>query len=315
MKTGRCFVTGGAGFIGSYLVDRLAERGAVTVYDNLSSGKKKFIERHLSRKDFKFVRADLLDLDALKEAIKGHDLVFHLAASPDVRAGIRDTDLDLRQGTLATYNVLEAMRVNKIGKIAFASSSTVYGETPVKPIPEDYGPLQPISLYGASKLAGEGLITAFCHLYGMQAWIFRFANVAGARATHGVIFDLINKIRQNPAEVEVLGTGTQAKPYIYVEDCVDGILWGVKHSIEKVNVFNLGTGTFTSVSTIAQMLVREMKLGKVKLEYTGGERGWPGDVPQVRFDTSRLERLGWKAKYTSSEAVLKAIRDILGKSD
>lgn len=314
MKTGKYFVTGGAGFIGSYLIDRLAERGAVTVYDNLSSGKKEFIEHHLGRKDFKFVPADLLDLDALKEAIRGHDLVFHMAANPDVRAGIRDTDLDLRQGALATYNVLEAMRVNGIGKMVFASSSTVYGETPVKPISEDYGPLQPISLYGASKLAGEGLITAFCHLYGMQAWIFRFANVAGARATHGVIFDLMNKIKQNPREIEVLGTGTQAKPYIYVEDCVDGILWGVEHSNEKVNVFNLGTASFTSVSTIARMLLKEMKLSEVKLKYTGDERGWPGDVPQVRFDTSRMERLGWKAKYSSDEAVLKAIRNILGKS-
>lgn len=310
----RYFVTGGAGFIGSHLVDKLTDMGAVTVYDNLSSGKKEFIERHLDREGFQFIQADLLEFETLGRSIKDHDIVFHMAANPEARAGIEDTNLDLKQGTIATYNVLEAMRLNGIKKIVFASSSTVYGETPIEPIPEDYGPLQPISLYGANKLACEGLISAFCHLFDMQAWIFRFANVVGARATHGVIFDFINKLERNSGELEILGNGTQEKPYIHVGDCVEGILYSFQYSNGQVNVFNLGTYTSTSVSTIARMLIEEIGLVNVKFKYTGGSRGWPGDVPQVRFDTSRMERLGWKPKYTSNEAVRKAIKDILGKS-
>jgi len=308
------FVTGGAGFIGSHLVDRLLDIGSVTAYDNLSSGRKEFISQHLDRDGFHFIQADLLEPDILKKAMKDYDIVFHLAANPEARAGINETDIDLKQGTIATYNVLEAMRLNNIKKIVFASSSTVYGETPVKPIPEDYSPLQPISLYGASKLACEGLITAFCHLFNMQAWIFRLANVMGDRATHGIIFDLINKLKQNPRELEILGDGTQEKPYIHVDDCVEGILYGLQHSNGQVNIFNLGCSSSTRVSTIARMLVEEMGLQDIELKYTGGERGWPGDVPQVRFDTSKMERLGWKPRYSSDEAVRKAIRDILKSS-
>ena len=190
----RYFVTGGAGFIGSHLVDNLVNMGAVTVYDNLSSGKKEFIQPHLDRDGFRFVQADLLDRDRLTKAIKDCEVVFHLAANPEIRAGTQDTELDLKQGTIATYNVLEAMRLNGLKRIVFASSSAVYGETPVQPIPEDYGPLQPISLYGASKLASEGLITTFCNLFNMQTWIFRLANVVGKRATHGVIIDFIGSV-------------------------------------------------------------------------------------------------------------------------
>lgn len=309
------FISGGAGFIGSHLVDRLVSMGDVTVYDNLSSGKMEFIEHHLSGDNLHFIPADLLELGTLKEAMGNQDVVFHMAANPETRAGIKETDLDLKQGIITTYNVLEAMRVNQIKKIVFASSSTVYGETPAKPVAENYGPLQPISLYGASKLAGEGLITAFCHLFGMEAWIFRFANVVGARATHGVIFDFINKLRQNPGQLEILGDGTQKKPYIHVGDCVEGILLGLEHSAEPVNVFNLGHLSVTSVATIAAMVVEEMGLINVKFRYTGGDRGWPGDVPQVCLDVTKLEKLRWKARYTSDEAVRRAIREILGKPD
>lgn len=310
----RYFVTGGAGFISSHLVDRLVEMGEVAVYDNLSSGRKKFIKHHLGRDNFRFIEADLLELDTLKGAMRDHDVVFHMAANPDARVGIDNTNLDLEQGTVATYNVLEAMRVNGVRKIVFASSSTVYGETPVKPIPEDYGPLHPISLYGASKLAGEGLITAFCHLFAMQAWVFRFANVVGPRTTHGVIFDLVNKLKQNPEKLEILGDGTQEKPYIHVEDCVAAILYGLQHSNNQVNVFNLGCSTVTKVTMIARIVVKEMRLNNIGFRYTGGDRGWPGDVPRVRFDTSKMEGLGWKPRYSSDEAVAKAVRDILGKS-
>jgi len=309
----RYFIAGGAGFIGSHLVDSLVSMGEVTVYDNLSSGKQEFIQHYLKRDGFRFVKADLLDWDSLAGAIKDSDIVFHMAANPEVRTGRLDTELDLKQGTIATYNVLETMRLHGIKRIVFASSSTVYGETAGQPIPEDYGPLQPISLYGASKLASEGLITAFCHLFGMQAWLFRFANVVGDRATHGVIFDFINKLKQNPEELEILGDGTQKKPYIYVRDCVDGILYGFQHSDGQANVFNLGNRDTTSVTTIGRMLIESLGLTNVRLKYTGGNRGWPGDVPQVRLDTTRMEKLGWKPKYTSDEAIRLAIKEILGK--
>jgi UDP-glucose 4-epimerase len=310
----RCFVTGGAGFIGSHLVDRLiAEGNQVTVFDNLSSGKKEFIEQHIGKGDFKLIKADLLDLDKVKETMRRHDVVFHLAANPEARWGIENTELDLKQETIATYNVLEAMRVNGVKKIVFASSGTIYGETPVIPLPEDYGPALPISLYGAGKLASEGLVSAFCGTFDMQAWIFRFANVVGKRTTHGVIFDFIQKLKQNPSKLEILGDGKQCKPYLHVDDCVDGILFGFKNSHDKVNVFNLGCPTATDVTTIAKMLVEEMGLSEVNFKYTGGDRGWPGDVPQVRFSVQKMNNLGWKARHTSDEAVRKAIRDILHK--
>jgi len=308
----RYFITGGAGFIGSHLVDRLISSGEVTVYDNLSSGKKEFIQQHSGDSNLRFIQADLLDCDTLNKAIVDHDIVFHLAANPDVRAGSMNTNLDLQQGTMTTHNVLEAMRVNKISKIVFASSSTVYGEAGTKRVDEDYGPLLPISLYGASKLACEGLISAFCHLFDMQAWIFRFANVVGARASHGVIFDFVNKLKQNPRELEILGDGTQEKPYLYIDDCIDGILFGLKHSQERVNVLNLGSDSSTNVTAIANMVVEAMGLSGVKSIYTGGKRGWRGDVPQVRYDIARITRLGWRPKFNSDGAVKEAIRDILG---
>jgi len=313
-KAMKYFVTGGAGFIGSHLVDRLISEGhEITVYDNLSSGSKVFAQHHFGKKGFQLIEADLLDFNTLKEAIANQDVIFHLAANPEARLGIENTKLDLKQETIATYNVLETMRLNRIRKIVFASSGTIYGETPVIPLPEDYGPVLPISLYGAGKLASEGLISAFCHTFDMQAWIFRFANIVGERTTHGVIFDFINKLKQNPQELEILGDGRQCKPYLHVEDCLDGIIYGFRNSHDKVNVFNLGCSTATDVTTIARMLVDEMNLKAVKFRYTGGDRGWPGDVPQVRFNVDKINSLGWKAKYTSDEAVRKAIKDILRK--
>lgn len=313
-KAMKYFATGGAGFIGSHLVDQLTSQGhEVTVYDNISSGRRDFVQHHFGKKHFQLIEADLLDFNSLKEAIANHDVIFHLAANPEARLGIENTELDLKQETIATYNVLEAMRVNGIKKIVFSSSGCIYGETPVIPLPEDYGPVLPISLYGAGKLASEGLISAFCHTFDMQAWIFRFANIVGGRTTHGVIFDFINKLKRNPQELEILGDGKQCKPYLHVKDCVDGIIYGFRNSHDKVNVFNLGCSTATDVTTIARMLVDEMGLKAVKFRYTGGDRGWPGDVPQVRFNVDKINSLGWKAKYTSDEAVRKAIKDILRK--
>ena len=306
----KCFVTGGAGFVGSHLVDELMKEHSVTVYDNLSLGKEKHISHHLKNRKFRFIKEDLLDLEVLKKAIEGHDVVFHLAANSDI-SNNKVTDIDLKKGTLATYNVLEAMRLNSVKKIVFSSTSSIYGEAKAKPTPEDYGPLLPISFYGASKLACEGLISAFCHNFKMQAWIFRFANIAGERGTHGVIVDFIRKLEKNNKEMEILGNGEQAKPYLYVKDCVDGMIYGFHNSSDEVNYFNLSSDGSTSVRKIASILVEEMGLKDVKFNFTGTSRGWTGDVPKVEMDTRKLARLGWKSRLSSDESLRKAVRELL----
>src|SRR4030067_2169815 len=225
----KIIVTGGAGFIGSNLVDRLLLRGnEVIVIDNLSSGKMEFLKEHIENPDFKFIRLDLLKLDDLKKTVKDADAVFHLAANPDVRLGASDTKVHLEQNIIVTYNLLEAMRVNKIKNILFTSTSTIYGEATIIPTPENYGPLVPISLYGASKLACEALITSYCSTFDMRSWIFRFANIVGERGTHGIIIDFINKLRKNPEILEILGDGKQNKSYIHVYDCVEAILFAME---------------------------------------------------------------------------------------
>ena len=307
----RYFITGGAGFIGSHLADRLVETGKVTVYDNLSSGKLRFIKDHLGKDNFNFIQGDLLDTGKLRGAIAGHDVVFHLAANPEVRAGIEATDLDLREGPTATWSVLEAMRLSHIKKLVFTSSSTVYGDAGTTVVTEDYGPLVPISLYGASKVASEALISAFCHLFDMQAWCFRLANVVGARLTHGVIYDFIGKLKRDPKHLEILGDGRQQKPYLHVFDCVSGMLFGVAHAQEMFNVFNLGPSSSTSVTAIASMVAETMGLPGVKFEFTGGKQGWWGDVPQVRLDATRIKRLGWEPGYSSVEAVERAVKEMV----
>jgi len=307
----RSFVTGGAGFIGSHLVDRLVEKGEVTVYDNFSLGQKEYIKQHLGRKGFRVCAADVLDFPTLKEAMKGHDCVFHISASNNIAGGLEQTDLDLKQGTMATYNVLEAMRQNGIKRIVYSSSATVYGNPKVFPTPEDYGPLLTVSLYGASKLASEGLIYAYSNLFGLQAWIFRFGNVSGSRATHAVLFDFINKLRKNPRELEILGDGQQKRPFFVVQDCVDGMLFGLEHAKDPVNVFNLGVSSMTDITTVARILVEEMGLGDVTFKYTGGPLGFPGDVPKVSLDVEKMARLGWRTRYDSTQAVRQAIRNML----
>jgi UDP-glucose 4-epimerase len=310
----KCLVTGGAGFIGSHLVDRLLEKGNdVRVFDNLSSGRKDFLASAMKKKGFEFVEADLLDIEKVTASMKGIDMVFHIAANPDIRYGTTQTDVDLNQGTIATYNVLEAMRRCGVKKIAFSSSSTIYGEATKIPVPEDYGPVMPISLYGASKLAAEGLITSFCGTFEMQAWIFRFANIIGSRGTHGVIIDFINKLEKNPKELEVLGDGTQSKSYLLVEECVDGIMFALENSKEKVNIFNLGCEDWVTVARIAEIVVGELGLKGVELKYTGGKRGWMGDVPKIMLAPAKLGKLGWKAKHSSDEAVVLATRAVINE--
>jgi len=311
-KVKSCFVTGGAGFIGSHLVNKLVEKDCiVTVYDNLSSGKLEFINRHMSRNYFKLIQADLLDFKALKQALSGYDLVFHLAANPDVRAGIHNTNLDLKTGTIATYNVLEAMRLNGIGKLVFVSSSAVYGDAHLSLVSEHHGPLVPISLYGASKLASEGLISAFCNLFDMQGWVYRLANAVGPRLTHGVIFDFMNKLKRDPKRLEILGDGTQQKSYIHVDDCINGIFFGLENSKEMFNIFNLSSCSTTNVVDIADIVVKSLRLEEVEFTYTGGTSGWPGDVPQINLDTLKINQLGWKPKYTSYEAVYHTVQSLL----
>jgi UDP-glucose 4-epimerase len=311
----KIFVTGGAGFIGSHVIDKLIEKGnTVTVYDNLSSGDKQFIKQHFENKNFRFIKADLLNLKKLKKEIENHDVVFHIAANPHVRLGEKQTDLDLKQGIITTYNILEAMRLNNIKKIVFSSSSVVYGETSQMALPETYGPTLPISFYGAGKLGAEGLISAFCGTFDFQAWIYRFANIVGVRGTHGVIVDFIDKLRKNPNELEILGDGKQQKPYLHVSDCVDAIIFGFEKSHEPLNLFNISCDTSTTVARIAEILTEEMSLKNVKFKYTGGKRGWKGDVPRFQLDASKINRLGWKAKYTSDEAIRKSIRELLDKN-
>ncbi len=305
----RYLVTGGAGFIGSHLTERLLDEGhAVTVFDNFSLGRREFV--HPSAK---LVEADLLELDAVERAMDGHDAVFHLAANSDIDFGRKRSDHDLKQGTLATYNVLEAMRRRGVKKLVFSSTSAVYGETPAISLPETYGPLLPISLYGASKLACEGLISAFAHNYGQQAWVYRFANVVGANATHGAIFDFARKLKKDPKRLEVLGDGSQSKPYLLAEDVVDGILFAFAKADDAVNLFNLACPGGTSVAAIAQIVVEAAGLPGAQISYTGGKRGWVGDVPFVRMDPAKLEKLGWKARHDSTEAVRLAAKAIVAQ--
>ncbi|HIJ99123.1 TPA: NAD-dependent epimerase/dehydratase family protein, partial [archaeon] len=253
------FITGGAGFIGSHLVDELISNheNSIVVYDDLSSGKRECIKHHFLKKNFRFVKGDLLDLKKLKKAARGSEFVYHLAANPDIQYGIKNTKTDLEQNTIATYNILEAMRLNKIEKIAFASTSAIYGEPKIFPTPEDYGPLLPISLYGASKLACESLVTAYCGTFGFQSWILRFANIIGPRSTHGVIFDFISKLKKNKNELEILGDGNQKKSYLHVYDLIEGMQFAIENSNNSVNVFNLGSDDQIIVKEIANILIKE----------------------------------------------------------
>jgi len=306
-------ISGGAGFIGSHMVDALIGQNEVTVFDNFSSGKMEHLAHHGTNAALRIVEGDLSDLHQIAEAVAGHDAAIHFASNPDIARGMTETDLDIRQGTLLTYNLLEAMRLNGVNKLLYASGSGVYGDVGVTPTAEDFGPLLPISLYGASKLACEGLISAFCGQFGLQAWMFRFANVVGRRQTHGVGFDFIRRLREDPARLPILGDGTQSKSYIHVSDVIRAMLYVSNHATETVNVLNVATEDYIDVTSIAKIVIEEMELKDVKLEYSGGDRGWKGDVPKVRFVLDKIHALGWSAQLNTKEAITKSIREMLGR--
>lgn len=315
-KSAKVLVTGGAGFIGSHLVDALMNKGAiVTVLDNLSTGLMDNIAQWIKHSRFNFVEGDCLNQRDIGEAMEGCELVFHLAANPEVRVGGVDTKVDFEQNIVATYNVLEGMRKSKTAKImVFASTSTVYGDAKILPTPEEYRPLEPISLYGASKLACEALVSGYCHMFDMRGVIYRFANIVGSRSRHGVVWDFVQKLLRDPKELEILGDGTQTKSYLLVSDCIDAFLFGLEHASERVEIYNIGSEDQITVTEIAETLVEEMGLRDVEFHYTGGVeggRGWIGDVKIMLLDISKLKKLGWKPRHNSVESVRIAVNHIL----
>jgi UDP-glucose 4-epimerase len=317
-KEKRVLVTGGAGFIGSSLCKKLASSGCyVVIFDDFSSGKYENVEDILKEYADKtcLLRGDCKKPSGVKKAVSDIDVVFHFAANPEVRLELNDPKNCFEQNVYATHVLLEALRqTHDVEKVVFASTSTVYGDADVFPTNESYGPLKPISIYGASKLAAEALISSYAYLYNFTAVIFRLANIIGSKSQHGVVPDFINKLRKNEKELEILGDGTQCKSYLYINDCVNAILTGCEESSSRIEIFNVGSEDGVAVTRIAETVVEEMGLKNVKFNFTGGVdggRGWKGDVKKMLLDVSKLKLLGWKPKCKSEEAVRKATKRIL----
>jgi UDP-glucose 4-epimerase len=301
-------VTGGAGFIGSHLVDALVSQGRkVVVIDSLRDGRREYIARHIDDGSIRFIHCDLLD-GGWQDSLNGAARVWHLAADPDVRQSAATPDSAMRNNVIVTYRVLEAMREHHVPDLVFTSTSTIYGDAAVIPTPEDYTQPEPISVYGASKLACEALISAYSHSFGMRSWRFRFANIIGPRSGHGVIVDFVKKLRKNPRELEILGDGKQTKSYLDVHECVDAMLFAVSRAQDAVNTFNIGSEDWVDVRTIADIIVEEMQISGVKYRLTGGDRGWVGDVPRMQLSVERLKALGWKPRLGSLESVRRAVQ-------
>jgi UDP-glucose 4-epimerase len=304
----RVLVSGAAGFIGSHMVDRLLSAGhSVTGIDNLSTGQMRFLESAISHPQFTFRQADLLDRKNLAQAMEGAELVVHFAANADVRFGTEHPRKDLDQNAIATWNVLEAMREQGCKRVIFSSTGSVYGEPDIFPTPETCPfPIQ-TSLYGASKLAAEGLIQAYCEGFGMQGYIFRFVSILGERYSHGHVFDFYQQLVEHPEHLHVLGNGHQRKSYLYVQDCIDAILAALDRAQDKVNIFNLGTDEYCEVNDSIGWICEYLGLHP-KLTYSGGERGWVGDSPFILLDCSRIRALGWRPRLTIKQAVLATIK-------
>ena len=306
----RSFVIGGAGFVGSHLVDLLTERGPVTVFDNMSIGKREFIAGPLASGRATLVEGDALDAERLAAAMTGHDVVFHLAANPEARWGLERTRLDLEQGTIATYNALEAARIQGVKRFVFSSSGTVYGDRTEPCAEMDLGRL-PISLYGASKFAGEAMIAAFAECFGIRGTICRFGNVVGPRGTHGAILDFCKKLKAHPEYLDVLGDGRQAKPYLHVTDCVAGILFVLDNAKdENPAIYNLTPPDTTSVRQIAELCVKASPYKSARIEFGSAPQGWPGDVPRSRLVPEKLASLGFRVRYSSNDAVSLAVAEV-----
>ena len=310
----KILITGGAGFIGSHLCDALlSENHNLVVVDNLILGKIENINHLTGLDGFHFFREDLLNIERLRDIFRDNsfDMVFHLAANSDIQKGGKDPEVDYNLTFKTTFNVLQCMREYEVKKLFFASTSAIYGET-LENLHENFGPLQPVSNYGAGKLASEAFISAFSATYNIQTWITRFPNVVGERFTHGVIYDFIKKLNANPQELLVLGNGEQNKPYLYVKDLVEGMLFVCNNAHDRFNVYNLGSYSRTKVKEIAQLVIEEMGLNAT-IKYTGGDRGWIGDVPEFKYDLSKINQLGWEAKISSNDSVRLAIQKALGK--
>ena len=305
-------VTGGAGFIGSHLVDALVDRGEqVRVIDNLATGSLRNLQTHIDSGAIEFLPKDLLGGD-WQERLKGVQRVYHIAADPDVRESAEDPSSPVQNNLVATFRVLEAMRVHRVPELVFTSTSTVYGDAILLPTPEEYAPLEPISVYGATKLAAEALISSYAHSFGIQAWVYRFANIIGERSNHGVIWDFIQKLRNDPHTLEILGDGRQIKSYLEVHACVAAMLYVADTADRPYNVLNIGSEDWIDVKSIAEIVVEEMDLSGVTFRFTGGERGWVGDVPRMLLSIEKLKSLGWRPPIGSRESVIRTVRALLG---
>jgi UDP-glucose 4-epimerase len=311
----RILVSGGAGFVGSHMVDHLLSdpENEVRVFDNLSSGKVWHLESHLKNPRFRLIEGNLRDLPAITEAMDSVERVYQFASNPDIAKAMTEPSVDFWEGTYLTHNLIEAMRIKGARQIVFASGSGVYGDCGTLAVTEDHTPMLPISTYGASKLACETLIHSYTHMFGMTARVFRFANVVGGRQTHGVAYDFIRRLRQDPARLRILGDGSQSKSYVHVDDIVAGIQYFVGREAGRYSYYHLATDDYLTVREIAGLVVDEMGLKNVAYDFTGGDRGWAGDVPVVRFDLSKAHDRGWRAERTTQEAMRAAIRSMLSE--
>jgi UDP-glucose 4-epimerase len=305
----RYFVAGGAGFIGSHLTHRLLERPdvSVVVYDNFSSGQESYLADLADEPRLEIVRGDLQEAELVTKSMEGVDHVYLFAANPDIAAAVTDPSIDFWQGTYLTNNVLEGARINGVPALTYTSGSGVYGDRGVETVDEDFGPLYPVSTYGASKLGCEAMLSAYTHMFGLNGIVFRFANVVGPRQTHGVTYDFVRRLRDDPTKLRILGDGKQSKSYIHVNDVVDGMLLLEEQGWDGFEVLNAGTGDYVTVKEIADLVVERMGLGEVEYEFTGGARGWKGDVPVVRFASDRLQARGWRNRFTSLQALADSI--------